>query len=56
MPEPEKNVVPIHPGDLRISTLYEAMLDLCYERANGMSIATIGGVLDMVKYELYIKH
>ena len=45
------NVEKLFDGDQRAGTLVIALEDVIYERAQGLPIATIVGVLDILKFK-----
>lgn len=48
------NIVKLHGGDPRVGELYAAILDLIEERSEGIPFASVVGVLEMAKMNLYI--
>lgn len=52
MPDSD-SVIPLFGGDdPRLAELDDAILDLIYERANGLPFAAVVGVLRLVEYRL----
>lgn len=54
MAKKKNNVVKLYSGDPRAGELYAAILDLVAERSEGIPFATVVGVLEMAKMNLYI--
>ena len=47
------NVINLSDGDLRCSTLADAILELIYERTDGMPFPSVLGVLRIVEHKLF---
>lgn len=46
------NVIKFYDGDLRYHTLFEALMEVLYERSQGMPGAGIIGTIELVKMDV----
>ena len=47
-----ENIIQFHNGDLRHQTLFEALMEVLYERSQGLSGAGIIGTIELIKMEV----
>lgn len=50
--KPKEKIIPHYDGDLRIDTLFEALLDVIRIRSKNMTAATIIGTIELLKDEV----